>query len=175
MNEKNFINLFRFSKIYEKSTKSISKSDPWGVFAHQALDGLASDLSKILVNGSLNDKFSTCHSQGGPSMPRITWVSVVLQRTRVSHTPSYTICFGRGGLGLVSGLMLPSVINWPNLSPVIRGNIENKIDIDGNKPDNKYNNRYINPQEMYASSFNADDLVLHLHESLILLEKLNVY
>jgi hypothetical protein len=174
MNEKNFTDLFRFSRIYEKSTKSINKSDPWGVFAHQALDNLSSDLLKFLAKQSLNEYFTTSHCQGAPSMPRITWISVIVPRTRVSHEPSYTICFGRAGLGLVNGLMLPSKINWPNLSPIIRDKCENFINIDGTKSDLKYNNRYINPQEIYADNFNIEKLLSHMIESLTILRGLKI-
>lgn len=174
MNEKNFTDLFRFSRIYEKSTKSINKSDPWGVFAHQALDNISTDILKTLRKYSLNEYFTTSHCQGAPSMPRVTWISIIIPRTRVSNEPSYTICFGRAGLGLVNGLMLPSKINWPNLTPIIRDNSEKFINIDGTKSELKYNNRYINPQEIYADDFNIEKLLPHMIESLTILRSLKI-
>jgi hypothetical protein len=173
MNLKNFSDLFRFSKIYEKTTKSINKNEPWGVFAHQALDNLSSDLKKFLAQNSLSNDFTTSHCQGAPSMPRITWVSINNPRTKVSYSPSYTICFGRGGEGIVHGIMLPANVNWPNLTPIIRDNKDKFININGTKKELYYNNRYLNPQEIYAEDFNLKILTEHIISSLVLLKKIN--
>ena len=107
-------------------------------------------------------------------MPRITWVSITLPRTKVSYSPSYTICFGRAGIGIVHGIMLPANVNWPHLNPILRENNKKFININGTKKELHYNNRYINPEEIYADAFDMDQLKSHLTKSLLLLKSLNI-
>ena len=57
---------------------------------------------------------------------------------------------------------------------IIRKKTEHFINIDGTKSDLKYNNRYINPQEIYADNFNIEKLLSHLIESLTILRSLKI-
>jgi hypothetical protein len=171
INYKNFTDVVRFTKIYEGTKTSISKSHPWGVFAHQALDGISKDLQIFIKNKYEINTYDVSHCQGGPSMPRVPWVSITLSRTTVSKAPSYSICFGRKGEGFVHGLMLPATFNFHELTPVIRTLKPTYIDIDGAKNELFYNNRYINPQEVYIKDFNEKIFLKHLVDSLVLLKK----
>lgn len=170
INVRNFTDIFRFTKIYEKSKSSINKHDPWGVFATQALEGIRRDLSLYIANEYEAYKFDVTCSQGGPSMPRVPWVAVTASRTRVSTALSYTICFGRQGNGVVHGLMLPALYNLKNLEPIIRTTQDKYIDIDGTKADLKYNNRYVNPEELLASEIDEYKIIKHMKECLKIIQ-----
>lgn len=170
--QKNFTEMFRFAKFYEKSKASINKQDPRGVFAIQALEGINRDLVYYIKKNFEPFIYDVSHSQGGPSLPRVTWVSVTPRRTRVSYSPSYTICFGRKGDGFVHGLMLPAAFNLHDVKPVIRTKMKEYIDIDGTKVELKYNDRYINPVDVHSDLFDEKKLIEHMETSLNLLDKL---
>jgi len=174
INIKNFTDVVRFTKIYEGTKSSIGKSQPWGVFAHQALDGISRDLKALIAKKYELNTYDVSHCQGGPSMPRVPWVSITLSRTTVSKAPSYSICFGRKGEGFVHGLMLPAAFNFHDLSPVTRTTQEKYIDIDGTKTELFYNNRYINPKEVYIKDFDEKIFLKHLTESLTILSKVEI-
>jgi hypothetical protein len=166
INPKNFKDVFRFAKIYSKSKTAISVNEPWGVFATQALEGIKRDLKIIISNKYDSFKFDISNSQGRPSMPRVSWVAITGSRTKVSLAPSYTICFGRNGDGIVHGLMLPAALNFTCLKPLERTKFSNFIDIDGPNSELKYNNRFINPKEIPSTDFDESMIIDHLSDSL---------
>jgi hypothetical protein len=166
INLQNFKDVFRFSKMYNKSKAAINVNQPWGVFATQALEGIKRDLNILILNKYDSNKFDITNSQGRPSMPRVSWVAITEKRTKVSLSPSYTICFGRNGDGIVHGLMLPASANFTLLKPFERTKFAKFIDIDGPNSDLKYNNRFINPKEIYSTDFDESMIIDHLSESL---------
>ncbi len=166
INPKNFNDVFRFSKIYSRSKTAISVNEPWGVFATQALEGIKRDLKSIVLNKYDSFKFNISNSQGRPSMPRVSWVAITGNRTRVSLAPSYTICFGKNGDGIVHGLMLPATLNFTPLKPLERTALTKFIDIDGPNAESKYNNRFINPKEIPSTDFDEFMIIDHLSNSL---------
>ncbi len=171
---KNFEAVFRFTKIYEKSKSAINKHEPWGVFATQALEGIQRDLTAFISSNYGQFIYDVSNSQGAPSMPRIPWVAITASRTRVSMAPSYAICFGRKGDGFVHGLMLPATINFTQLTPQIRTENVNYINIDGTKRELKYNNRFINPIEVLPTEINDQKIFNHIQKSLEILNSIEL-
>ena len=169
MNVENFSKLLKFSKKYENTKSSISRQDIRGVYAIQSLENIKNDIKTIINNNFAENMYDVSNSQGSPSLPRISWVAVTLRRMRVSNSPSYTICFGRKGDGIVHGLMLPAANKFESLEPIIRTNKPKYIDINGTKPGLQYNNKYINPEELYEAEITPDRIIKHLFESIKLL------
>ena len=171
MKVENFTNLLKFAKKYENSKSSISKQDIRGVYAIQSLENIKNELKLIINNNYSENTYDVTNSQGAPSLPRISWVAVTLRRMRVSNSPGYTICFGRKGDGIVHGLMLPASYKIETLEPVIRTEKLNYIDINGTKHGLQYNNKFINPEDLFESDITSEKIIKHLFESLKLLDK----
>jgi hypothetical protein len=171
MDIENFSKLLRFAKSYEKSKAAISKQDIRGVYAIQSLENIKNDLKLFINNNFEENKYDVTNSQGAPSLPRVSWVAVTLRRTRVSNCPSYAICFGRKGDGIVHGLMVPAAYSIDGLITVDRTSQELYIDINGTKQVLHYNNKFINPKELYEKEITAEKIINHLKKSLIILEQ----
>ena len=170
IDESKFSSLFKFAKFYDGMKESLSVQHPRGVMASIAIDAIRMDLQRFInANYDPND-FSVSNSIGRPSMPRVPWVSISLRRMRVSSSPSYSICFGRKGDGFVHGLMISASINNSNLTPVLRSVNDGIVDVDGGKL--KYNDKFINPEEVKSSDLDEQKIITHMIKSLELLQSI---
>jgi len=67
--------------------------------------------------------------------------------------------------------MVPAAYNIDGLITIDRTNQELYIDINGTKQALHYNNKFINPKELYEKEITAKKIINHLKESLIILEQ----
>lgn len=165
--------IFSFSKFYNNTKSSVGIHQPRGAMVIIAIEKLENEIKKIIKNDYPPFTFHVSHCIGRPSLSRVLWISVTLNRTRVSSSPSYSICFGRKGDGFVHGVMLSALGNHTTLIPTYRTTLEKFIDVDGNTDPLRYNNKFINPQDVYSDLYNEETAIIHLHNSLDLLQKLS--
>jgi hypothetical protein len=162
-----------FCTLYNATTKSINAGSSECRYAADLIRRFSVYLSRLFPDLEKTG-LSISVAKAKPSMPRVPWVAVLPKGKFVGTSLSVAICFGRSGNGAVVGLMQPSSSGlMGNAIPVVRsGNKKNVVDVDGNNPGTKYNDRFINPVEFLVSNVAAEPLVKHLDESLTLLRQL---
>lgn len=110
-------------------------------------------------------------SRGAGKLPSVFWMSLVPKGRSVSNSLSVSICVGRHGEGIVAGVMNSVSVPRP-LRCVPRTNNALLVDVDGSKPETRYNNRFLNPLEIPTHNLKHYDLIPHLSDSLLLLRRI---
>jgi 5-methylcytosine-specific restriction protein B len=144
-----------------------SSNDASCVQAREKLKLFADWLGRNIKNSSVNN-LTVDYSRGAGLFPRIPWVCVLPHGEKTSDGCYVSICFGKKGNGAVSGFA-ESTTNRVGLN-VIKRSKDPKwlIDVDGPKPNTKYNDGYVNPKEFYSGSFDPAELLQHVEKSLSL-------
>jgi len=164
---KNFRNICRFCGSTFKSKKSVRSSSPEGQYALAALGRFARRIQRL---APIPDGCSALISKGQSNLPSVLWIAITKNGRLVSDGPSVAICFGSQGDGAVVGLMDSATFKSAELTTVLRTGTRKKIiDVDG--PKTSYNDRFVNPMEIFASEKSAKRFVEHLRKSMLLLEK----
>ncbi len=112
-------------------------------------------------------EFKFEQSKGQTYFPSILHLAILPPGQTVSSGIYVVICFDKIGRGALAGCA-ESKTNPKGLNTTIRKfpRQDLDIDVDGLRPTTKYNNTFENPKEFYHNSFNEDDLVSHLQDSL---------
>lgn len=99
---------------------------------------------------------------GNGYVPRVPWIFISLEGGPVSSKRGIAICFGRGGNGFVFGEMYPLGVSAGQTSRTRRKRDPFFIDVDGDSFQTRYNNRFINPVEVFVDAYDET----HFHQTL---------
>jgi hypothetical protein len=153
----------RYAKEYNDMTKPIRSSSLEGVELISLLQRTSHSLNKAICDYP-NSKIETIVSKGHSNIPKILWLAIVERGAIVSMNISTVICFGKKGEGIVYGNMEPTRFGVGLYDTVIRTDKPLKIDVNGSKADNKYNDKFINPKEMAYDEFDIPQLILDIKD-----------
>lgn len=104
-------------------------------------------------------------SRGATTLPRVFWIGIVPDGKSVGNSMSASICFGMRGEGIVGGLMNCAFVP-SKLSCTRRAKDEIQVDVDGPKPETRYNNRFYNPREFLVDNLDGHEVIDHLRTSI---------
>ncbi len=168
-----FKKICSFCARYDKTTRAINSSSEGARLAANLLQRFGIYLMRSLPEAA-DSRLVMSFSKAKPSMPRVPWVGLTPAGKFVSSSLSVTVCFGRHGDGAVAGVMQPSTVKVSGVQPVNRTTRNSLvIDVDGNNPSTKYNDRFINPREFLVSEIDGADLLKHISDSIVLLRSLS--
>ena len=153
-----------FCAAYDKADSAWVKNRPECMGARKHLselqDWLMSQFGKY-KGQTLRAKFAT----GTTYFPKVPWVCLLPEGQEVIDGVYVSICFDRKGRGAVSGFAESST-NPKGLPVVKRTGKELNIDVDGSSSKTHFNDGFVNPEEFFKDSFDAEKLRAHIAKSL---------
>ena len=99
---------------------------------------------------------------GNGYVPRVPWIFVSKDPGPVSSNIGIAICFGRNGNGLVLGKMYPIGQGTGQTVRSKRRAEENFINVNGVSVTTRYNDRFVNPIEIYQRDIDFDKFFEYL-------------
>jgi hypothetical protein len=151
----------RYAKEYNEMSTPIRSSSMEGVELIGLLQRTSQSLNKAVCDFE-NSKIETIFCKGHSNIPKILWLAIVERGAIVSMNISTVICFGKNGEGIVYGNMEPTRFGVGIHDTVTRTDKPLKIDVDGSKAENKYNDKFINPKEMTYEELDISKLVFDI-------------
>lgn len=127
---------------------------------------------KVLLDSNLPQKLEYHISKGGGMFPTIPWIAITNDKTKPSKGLSTAICFDKHGLGVVTGVLLPTGRD-ANFPTIYRGKMP-ELNVDGHSDFTKYNNQFINPKEFFIKEFSEKEFLNQLLKSISLLDKISL-
>ena len=100
--------------------------------------------------------------KGNGYLARVPWIYISKLPGPVSSKVGIAICFCKNGNGVILGKMHPMGILNNQEKRSIRKKEPNFIDVDGASNITRYNNRFVNPFEMYKDKFDIDIFISEL-------------
>ena len=141
-----------------------------------ALPPINEDLARIREwLAGLCDKDWKIHvGSGWGAVSEILYITMLPPEQTSSDGLYVAICFGKAGNGLVSGSAVsctshgtnPLLNDIPTEQRAKDGGHVPTINVDGRKPNVRYNNHFINPQEMLVDEIDIARLTEHLRTSI---------
>ncbi len=115
--------------------------------------------------------FAIEYPEGQGVFPVVPYVCALPPNQKVSNGIYVGLCFGRDGSGAVLGCA-QSTTNPKGLLTVKRKERGKKpiIDVDGRRPETKYNNSFVNPLEILKHEFDEEVFKKHLLSSIEIAE-----
>jgi 5-methylcytosine-specific restriction protein B len=104
-------------------------------------------------------------ADGATNFPKVPWVCLLPEGQEVNDGVYVSICFDRQGRGAVSGFA-ESATNPKGLPVVKRTGPHLKIDVNGPSAGTRFNDGFVNPEEFFKDSFDAEKLRDHIAKSL---------
>lgn len=172
--EEQFTVICDLSRKYNSEKGAIRSSEPRGRKIVNRLTKFAETIHAQL-SSEMQSFFTYQISKGQSNIPKIIWVSLVPRGRSVSESASVTMCFGTSGEGSVAGIMdavtYPQGLFKPTKRLIPGDDINLGVNIDGAKPNSKYNNKFFNPLEFLERDFDAFACMKHINDSVELLNK----
>lgn len=104
-------------------------------------------------------------SKGVGYFPSILHISILPKEQKVSNGIYVVLCFDKLGKGALVGCA-ESMTNPRGLNTMIRTINNKSIDVDGERPNTKYNHSFENPKEFFRDSIDKTELINHIKDSL---------
>jgi hypothetical protein len=153
------------------SSRAIKSSDPKGMEIVSLLRKTGAEIFELFTEEA-KDGFRVGVSKGKSNIPKIFWIAFYPLGYGPSRGTTVTICFGRVGEGIVAGMMESASSPQGLKERITRSNESMLVNIDGPKPDVKYNNKYFNPVAYLIDDVDIDHLIDHLNCSILELKGL---
>lgn len=148
--------------IREKNQLGFGISSPQ---AKQLDQHLHSFKDALIETGVIPGDWSSNYSIGKGNLASVMWV-VFLPPNQTTQDGIYvSLCFGKTGNGLVAGCTISNTSKkkYSFVPTVSRKNPT--VDVNGTRPGTHYNDGYVNPKEFLSDSFDANQLIDQLKES----------
>lgn len=158
--------IFQFCALYEKQSTPLVTGTARVRIACQHLNNIREWVLGALPL-STYPKLDSSISWGSGKFPRVPWIGFHVLGKKVSNSLSVVICFSRDGRGMVAGLMSATALKT-DLKTVIRDKRKGFLNVSSSYK-TLYNDKFINPREFYSETFNVEELVSHVVESLNML------
>ena len=161
-----FKSICNFCRNYNQSP-ALKTGSPESNIINSRLEAIA----KYLYNDLDTSAFDYSFSKGHGFVPKSPWVAINIKGKRVSTSISFVICFARSGDGIVLGLMSPSSFK-STVNTVIRTKNEGVLLLDY-KDTKKYDDKFINPLEIYFDDISIKKINNHKNSSCMKLLEIN--
>jgi hypothetical protein len=99
---------------------------------------------------------------GNGYVPRVPWIFISKDPGPVSSNTGIAICFGRNGNGLVLGKMYPIGRGTGQTLRSKKRTDQDFINVNGVSVTTRYNDRFVNPQEIYRKDIDYDKFFEYL-------------
>jgi len=141
-----------------------------------ALRPINEDLVRIRewLTGLCDKDWKIHIGSGWGAVSEILYITMLPPKQKSSDGLYVAICFGKAGNGLVSGCAVSCTSHGTNVrladipteQRMRDGGYAPTINVDGRKPNARYNNHFVNPQEMSVNEIDIARLIEHLRISI---------